>query len=81
MLEHTIILLSRRCAAGWRTTEPSNLKRHVLTHTGERPHHCTYCKYESAQSATLRNHLARKHPAMGAETAPVRMPIARPLYT
>lgn len=37
----------------------TNLKKHVLTHTGERPFACSYCNYRSSQKTNLKKHLVK----------------------
>ncbi|XP_055321082.1 zinc finger protein OZF-like [Sitodiplosis mosellana] len=46
------------CSMKFRTIY--NLKRHLLTHTGEKPHKCMYCERAFAQSGDLNKHL-RQH--------------------
>ncbi|XP_070177586.1 zinc finger protein 90-like isoform X1 [Littorina saxatilis] len=36
---------------------PSELKRHMVTHTGERPHTCAVCSASFRQSSTLKQHI------------------------
>lgn len=38
-----------------------NLKQHILTHTGERPHPCPHCPYRSSHRPTLRRHIFTVH--------------------
>uniref|UniRef100_A0A0P4VTP5 C2H2-type domain-containing protein n=1 Tax=Scylla olivacea TaxID=85551 RepID=A0A0P4VTP5_SCYOL len=38
-----------------------NLKQHILTHTGERPHSCPHCPYRSSHRPTLRRHVFTVH--------------------
>nr|XP_027211463.1 zinc finger protein 585B-like [Penaeus vannamei] len=39
----------------------NNLKQHLLTHTGERPHLCPHCPYRSSHRPTLRRHILTVH--------------------
>ncbi|XP_054724263.1 zinc finger protein 775-like [Uloborus diversus] len=39
----------------------ANIKRHILTHTQERPHVCGICKMSFNQKITLQNHHMRVH--------------------
>ena len=37
------------------------LNRHYMTHTGERPFHCTYCDYSSSRKYNLKLHILSYH--------------------
>ncbi|KAB7499928.1 Zinc finger protein [Armadillidium nasatum] len=38
-----------------------NLRRHMTTHTGERPFKCPYCNYKASQNVHLDKHIRRIH--------------------
>lgn len=38
------------------------LRRHLLTHTGERRHACPYCSYQANQAGNLNRHIRNLHP-------------------
>ncbi|XP_066964693.1 longitudinals lacking protein, isoforms H/M/V-like isoform X3 [Macrobrachium rosenbergii] len=42
------------------------LRRHLLTHTGERRHSCPYCSYQANQAGNLNRHIRNLHPAQAA---------------
>lgn len=49
------------CICKYATMKLSNLRKHIWTHTGEKPFKCNKCSYNSTQSSNLRMHLKIKH--------------------
>ncbi|XP_045103677.1 longitudinals lacking protein-like isoform X3 [Portunus trituberculatus] len=50
------------------TNQKFLLRRHILTHTGERRHSCPYCSYQANQAGNLNRHIRNLHPGAADST-------------
>ncbi|XP_050728529.1 longitudinals lacking protein, isoforms H/M/V-like isoform X24 [Eriocheir sinensis] len=51
--------LCSHCGKGFQS--PKDLRRHVMTHTGEKPYLCPYCNHRANQKSNLKSHMMCVH--------------------
>lgn len=51
--------LCPHCGKGFHS--PKDLRRHIMTHTGEKPFLCPYCDHRANQKSNLKSHMLCVH--------------------
>lgn len=47
------------CGKGFQS--PKDLRRHIMTHTGEKPYLCPYCNHRANQKSNMKSHMMCVH--------------------